>query len=75
MHLLVDGTSVHEVPFPAGAEKPIVIPSFAVFLPPGPHTVRLRMEGGADMPYSMTVRYNAKTPVSTREKHWRTDSA
>ncbi len=64
VHLVVDGASVHEVPFPAGAEEPIVIPSFAFKLAPGPHTVQLRMEGGADMPYSMTVRYNATTPVS-----------
>jgi hypothetical protein len=61
----LDGEVVATVPFAADVSDPIVLPSFADRVGPGAHRVEMRMEGGADMPYSMTVRCHALTPDSS----------
>ncbi len=65
--LAVDGRAVREVPFPAEQQGPILIGDFSESLAPGKRQIELRMEGGADMPYSLQVKYHARTPASAEK--------
>ncbi len=63
--LNVDGQETQKVAFPANQEGPIVLADFAAALKAGKHVIELKMDGGADMPYSLQVRYHARTPASS----------
>ncbi len=63
--LEVDGKVYDEVSFAADRQGPIVLPSFADALSPGEHKVKLRLVGGAAMPYSISVRCHSLVPASS----------
>jgi hypothetical protein len=63
----VDGRAAREAAFPAHQQGPILIGDFSEALPPGKRQIELRMEGGADMPYSLQVKYHARTPASAEK--------
>jgi hypothetical protein len=63
--LKVDGQAASEYAFPADQQGPILIGDFAPALAPGKHVLELGMEGGADMPYSIQIKYHARTPASS----------
>jgi hypothetical protein len=66
--IVVDGKRVGDaVAFDRGTEGAITLPGFAAQLTPGTHVVKLEMEGGGEMPYSLTVKYHARTPASAPE--------
>ncbi len=65
--LAIDGKAVQEVPFPADQQGPIVIADFSAALAPGRRVLEMRMEDGADMPYSIHIRYHARTPASSEK--------
>jgi len=62
--LLLNGQPLHEVSFVAGQQGAIRLPDLADVLGSGTHELRLEMQGGGVMPYSMTVGFNALTPAS-----------
>jgi len=64
--LTVDGKRVGSpVRFDADTKGAIALPDAAPFLTRGKHELKLQMEDGAEMPYSVTVRYHALTPDSS----------
>ena len=64
----VDGKPVGtSVAFDGNTQGTIMLPDIAPALRSGSHTVEVRMEAGAPMPYSIAVEYNALTPVSAPE--------
>ncbi|HVY60475.1 MAG TPA: alpha-2-macroglobulin family protein, partial [Planctomycetota bacterium] len=63
--LSIDGAVIDEVPFTTASQGAIRFPAFAEALKPGAHAVELRMVGGSDMPYSLSVKYSALTPPSS----------
>jgi len=64
--LTVDGKRVGTpVRFDADTKGAIALQDAAPFLTRGKHELKLVMEGGAEMPYSVTVRYHALTPDSS----------
>jgi hypothetical protein len=63
--LEVDGKVYDEVSFAADRQGPIVLPSFADALSPGEHKLKLRLVGGAAMPYSISVRCHSLVPASS----------
>jgi uncharacterized protein YfaS (alpha-2-macroglobulin family) len=66
LRVLVDGKPVGApVPFDRGTQGTIKLPDIAPHLAPGKHQVQVKMEGGAPMPYSLGVEYNALTPDSS----------
>ncbi len=68
VQLLVDGKSVGEpVAFDKDTQGAIKLPDFASTLSAGKHTLELRMQGGSDMPCSMTVNYYDVKPSSAPE--------
>jgi hypothetical protein len=68
LQLVVDGKPLGEgVPFTEDMQGAIELPDMASLLPPGKHTLQLKMEGGSPMPYSMTVHYHSLKPDSSRD--------
>lgn len=68
VQLLVDGNAVGEpVPIDTKAQGALALPSFAAALSPGRHRVELKMTGGAPLPFTMAVRYNAEQPESSAD--------
>jgi uncharacterized protein YfaS (alpha-2-macroglobulin family) len=68
--LLVDGRQVGEpVAFTPSTEGAIMLPNVAEWMVKGTHKLELRMDGGGDseMPFSIRVRWNALTPVSSEQ--------
>jgi hypothetical protein len=63
--LSVDGKETQTVAFPASQEGPIVLADFSAALKAGKHVIEIKMEGGAEMPYSLQVGYHARTPASS----------
>ena len=63
--LSIDGKLIDEVPFTKDREGAILLPSFAKYLTPGAHKVELKMVEGAEMPYSILVRYFTSKPASS----------
>ena len=53
------------VRFEASAQEAIQLPDVAELLTPGERKLELRMEGGAELPYSIEVTYNALKPDSS----------
>jgi hypothetical protein len=55
------------VRFEASAQEAIKLPDVSELLTPGERKIELRMEGGAQLPYSIEVTYNALKPDSSPE--------
>jgi hypothetical protein len=68
VRLIADGKPIGgPVTFDPSTKGTILLPDASAALTSGVHTVRLEMEGGGDMPYSIAVRYHAVTPDSSPE--------
>jgi hypothetical protein len=67
LRLLVDGKVVGTpARFDADTKGAIALPDAAPFLTRGKHELRLQMDDGSEMPYSMTIHYHALTPDSSK---------
>jgi hypothetical protein len=55
------------VRFDASAQEALRLPDVSELLMPGERKIELRMEGGAELPYSIEVTYNALKPDSSPE--------
>jgi len=53
------------VRFDASAQEALKLPDVAELLTPGERKIELRLEGGAELPYSIEVTYNALKPDSS----------
>lgn len=68
VRIFVDGQPIgSSVAFNQSTQGAIKLPDLSELLTPGNHKLELRMEGGAAMPYSLAVKYNALTPASDKE--------
>jgi hypothetical protein len=68
VRLFVDGQSIGDwVDFTPASQGAIKLPDMSELLFPGDHKLELRMEGGAPMPYSLAVKYNALVPASSKD--------
>ena len=68
VRLYVDGQSIGDwADFTPATTGAIKLPDLSELLTPGDHKLELRMEGGAPMPYSMAVNYNAIKPASSEQ--------
>ena len=68
LQLVVDGEPVGEaVAFTAETQGAIELPAISEWLTPGEHQIQLTMQGGSEMPYSITADYNTLTPDSSAE--------
>lgn len=66
VRLFADGKPVGEpVTFDPSTKGAISLPDASAALGSGVHELQLRMEGGGDMPYAISVRYYAMTPDSS----------
>jgi hypothetical protein len=66
VRLYVDGQSIGDwADFTPATTGAIKLPDLSELLTPGDHKLELRMEGGAPMPYSIAVNYNAIKPASS----------
>ena len=67
VRVYVDGQSIGDwAAFGPDTQGAIKLPNLTELLTPGTHKLELRMEGGAPMPYSMAVKYNALTPATDK---------
>jgi hypothetical protein len=68
MIVLVDGQAVGKpVSFDTKTQGALKLPDVSSRLERGEHRIELRMEGGAPMPYSIAINYNALTPASSKD--------
>ncbi|MFA6558116.1 MAG: hypothetical protein WCT03_16985, partial [Candidatus Obscuribacterales bacterium] len=66
VRVFVDGQSIGDwADFTPATTGAIKLPDLSELLTPGEHKLELRMEGGAPMPYSMAINYNAIKPASS----------
>ncbi len=66
VQILVDGKPMGApVKFDGQTQGAIALPEFAQALTSGSHKISLQMQGGGEMPYAITVKYNALTPESS----------
>ena len=73
--LVVDGAEVGRVDFTPETKGDLTLPSFASRLTPGAHTIEVKMEGGAEMPYAVDVRYHAPKPANSEACQVRVETA
>lgn len=65
VRIFVDGQPIGDwAEFNASTQGAIKLPDLSELLTPGQHKLEIRMDGGAPMPYSIAVKYNAITPTS-----------
>ena len=63
LRLRVDGEPVGEpLAFDADTEGTLTLPDPSDRLGPGSHRIELRMEGGAEMPHALTIRFHRERP-------------
>ena len=68
VRVYVDGRPVGEpVRFDGASQEALKLPDVSALLGTGEHRVELRMEGGAELPYSVEVTYNLLTPDSSKD--------
>jgi uncharacterized protein YfaS (alpha-2-macroglobulin family) len=68
VRVFVDGQGVGDpLKFDKETQGAIKLPDIAELLTAGKHKLELRMEGGAEMPYSLAVNYYATKPASAKE--------
>lgn len=66
LQLVVDGKLYGDpLPFDDSTRGEIALPAFAEALLPGEHQIEVRMQAGAEMPYTLTVNYHSVTPASS----------
>lgn len=66
VRVYVNGQAVGSaVKFDASAQEALKLPDIAELITPGERKIELRMEGGAELPYSIEVTYNALKPDSS----------
>jgi hypothetical protein len=66
--LTVDGKPVGApLAFTADSKGALTLPNFGNALEPGKHKVVLKMEAGAEMPFSMDVKYHTEYPDSAEQ--------
>lgn len=66
LQLLVDGKPIGDpVAFDESTQGALTMPAAGELLAPGKHQVSIRMDRGAAMPYSITVRYHTLKPHSS----------
>jgi hypothetical protein len=65
LFLTLDGKAIGTpLVFTATTQGALILPQLAADLGPGKHTVALKMEDGAKMPFSISVKYNSALPDS-----------
>jgi hypothetical protein len=65
LQILVDNMPVgEEIGIDGSSQGAIKLPDFSDRLTPGRHVIDVRMFGGVEMPYALTVDYNSTRPVS-----------
>ncbi|MHA7630471.1 MG2 domain-containing protein [Corallococcus sp. M7] len=68
VRVYVDGRPVGEpVRFDGASQEALKLPDVSALLGAGERRVELRMEGGAELPYSVEVTYNTVTPDSSKD--------
>ncbi len=68
VRVYVDGQSIGDwAQFNQSTQGAIKLPDLSELLTAGEHKLELRMEGGAQMPYALAVKYNAITPASSSD--------
>ncbi|QAT84894.1 A-macroglobulin complement component [Corallococcus coralloides] len=68
VRVYVDGRPVGEpVRFDGSSQEALKLPDVSALLGTGERRVELRMEGGAELPYSVEVTFNMLTPDSSRD--------
>jgi uncharacterized protein YfaS (alpha-2-macroglobulin family) len=68
VRVYVDGQAVGDwVAFDKDTQGAVKLPDLTELLTAGEHKLELRMEGGSPMPYALAVKYNANTPVSSKD--------
>jgi hypothetical protein len=68
VRVYVEGRPVGEpVRFDGSSQEALKLPGIGALLGPGERRVELRMEGGAELPYSVEVTYSALVPDSSKE--------
>ncbi|CAN5481917.1 hypothetical protein BH10CYA1_BH10CYA1_57020 [soil metagenome] len=67
VHVYVDGQSIGDwVGFDKSSQGAIKLPDLSAILTPGEHKMELKMQDGSAMPYSISAKYNALTPASSK---------
>ncbi len=67
VHIYVDGKSIGDwISFDQSSQGAIKLPDLSSILTPGEHKMELKMQDGSAMPYSISAKYNALTPASSR---------
>lgn len=70
VRVFVDGQQVGGgVKFDGDTQGAIKLPDLSELLGAGEHVVELKMQDGGEMPYALSVRYNAVTPASSAQTH------
>ncbi|HEY9683317.1 MAG TPA: MG2 domain-containing protein [Oculatellaceae cyanobacterium] len=68
VQLFVDGQSIGDkIAFDEKTQGSLKLPDMSELLTAGHHKLELRMEHGSAMPYSMDVKYNVSTPLSSKD--------
>ena len=68
LQLIVDGKPIGDpVVFTNDTQGAIELASISELLTAGDHKIQIVMEGGSDMPYSITADYNTLTPNSSQQ--------
>ncbi|MBN8467388.1 A-macroglobulin complement component [Corallococcus exiguus] len=68
VRVYVDGRPVGEpVRFDGSSQEALKLPDVSALLGTGERLLELRMEGGAELPYSVEVTYNMLTPDSSKD--------
>ncbi|NOK07782.1 MG2 domain-containing protein [Corallococcus exercitus] len=68
VRVYVDGHPVGEpVRFDGSSQEALKLPDVSALLGTGERRLELRMEGGAELPYSVEVTYNSVTPDSSKD--------
>lgn len=68
VQLFVDGQSIGDkIAFDEKTQGSLTLPDMSELLTAGHHKLELRMEHGSAMPYSMDVKYNVSTPLSSKD--------
>ncbi|RKH69018.1 MG2 domain-containing protein [Corallococcus llansteffanensis] len=68
VRVYVEGRPVGEpVRFDGSTQEALKLPDVSALLGPGERRVELRMEGGAELPYSVEVTYSALVPDSSKD--------
>ncbi len=68
VRLYADGQPIGDwVAFDKTTQESIKLPDPTELLTPGEHDLEVHMEGGSPMPYSLAIKYNTITPVSSKD--------